>query len=415
MSNKIWRLVFVIGLVLLALQLGVAGAKEGKVVLRMWEHSPQFEDSTKALIKAFEAKYPNIKIELEIKTPDQYNTLLNTVIQAGDAPDIFWQNGTKTTDLANIVKMGGAMDLTGKIDLSGYDKMATDILYINGRLYQTPGASIDTRAVYYNKDIFAKYGIAVPETLNEMEKICETLIAKGVTPISFGAKLSWNILFLFEPVLAAVSPDWLDEAATGDAKLNDPRLLKAFQKFEEWADKGFFGRNYLGMDEGAMLLNFSKGNTAMCITGSWNAETFTKNNPDLNLGAFQMPMENGGRVMVVTYSTGYCGYAKTRHPEEVLKFLRFATTREAQQIVVETQGNVPGLQGLKAKNELIQSIGTADRQVESFYNILGFWPKEGKNPRKIWEEDSIKWVSGKLTAEEFIARLEDAIDYSKMK
>jgi raffinose/stachyose/melibiose transport system substrate-binding protein len=317
--------------------------------------------------------------------------------------------------LQNLVKMGGPLDLTGKIDLTGYDKMATDILYINGKLWQTPGAAIGTRAVYYNQEIFNKYKLNVPTTFAELEQICETLKSQGVTPISFGGRLSWAVLFTFEPIISAISPDWLDDAAHGKAKLSDPRLLAAFNKFDEWAQKGYFGKNYAGVDEGAMLLNFSKGNAAMCITGSWNTETFNKNNPDLKLGAFQMPMAKGGRAMVVTYSTGYCAFAKTKYPDEVLKFLKFAVTPEAQQILVTVQGEIPGMKGLKAKNELIQSVGTADKQVESFYNILGFWPKEGKNPRKIWEEDCTKWVSGSLTAKDFIAELEAAIDYSKIK
>ncbi|MCL5070318.1 MAG: extracellular solute-binding protein, partial [Actinobacteria bacterium] len=316
---------------------------------------------------------------------------------------------------SNIVKMGGAMDLTGKIDLSAYDKMATDILYIDGKLYQTPGSAIDTRAVYYNKDIFEKNGIKVPGNLSELEQACETVKSKGITPISFGGKTSWNLLFLIEPIMSGVCPDWIDDAVKGKAKLSDPRLLAAFKKYEEWAQKGYFGKNFIGVDEGAMLLNFSKGNTAMCVTGSWNAETFTKNNPDLKFGAFQMPMANGGKAMVVTYSTGYAAYSKTKYPDESVKFLQFATTPEAQQISISIQGGVPGLKGLKAKNELMQAIGTADRQVESFYNILGFWPKDGKNPRKLWEEDSVKWIGGKLKAEDFIKELEDAVDYSKVK
>jgi ABC-type glycerol-3-phosphate transport system substrate-binding protein len=91
-----------------------------------------------------------------------------------------------------------------------------------------------------------------------------------------------------------------------------------------------------------------------------------KNNPDLKLGAFQMPMVEGGRAMIVTYSTGYCASATTKYPDEVLKFLEFQVTPEAQQISITVQGGIPGMAGLKAKNELFQAIGTADRQVEQF-------------------------------------------------
>ncbi len=411
--KQIQIFIVVVAVVVLSIGTQVFGAEQ--VTLRMWEHTPQYEDSVTAVIEKFMEENPAIKIELEVKTPDQYYNLLSTAIQSGDAPDIFWANGTKDTLLPNLVKMGGPMDLTGKIDLSAYDKMATDILYIDGKLWQTPGAAIGTRAVYYNKAIFDKYQLTVPTTFAELEQICDTLKAEGVTPISFGGKLSWAVLFTFEPILSALSPGWLDDAAAGKATLRDPRLLKAFKKFDEWAEKGYFGKFYAGVDEGAMLLNFSKGNAAMCITGSWNAETFAKNNPDLKLGAFQMPMVGGERAMVVTYSTGYCASATTKHPDEVLTFLKFQVTPEAQQILITVQGEIPGMKGLKAKNELIQAIGTADRQVESFYNILGFWPKEGKNPRKIWEEDCTKWVSGSLTAEDFIAELDAAIDYSKAK
>lgn len=389
--------------------------KPQDIKLRMWAHSPQFEDSAKAVAKAFMDKNPNIKIELEVKTPDQYFNLLGTAIQAGDAPDIFWANGNKTPDLGNLVKIGGVMDLTGKVDLSAFDKMAQAICSIDGKIYQTPYATIGTRAVYFNKDIFEKNGLQVPSNFSELEKLCDTLLSKGITPISFGAKLSWSILFLVEPIISGVCPDWIDEAAAGKAKINDPRLVNAFKKYEEWAKKGYFGKNFLGVDEGAMLLNFSKGNTAMCITGSWNADTFAKNNPDLKLGAFQMPMANGGKAMVVTYTTAFCGYSKTKYPNEVLKFLQFIVTPEAQQIYTTVQGEVPGMKGLKAKNELIQSIGTADKQVESLYNIIGFWPKEGMNPRKLWEEDSLKWVGGKLSTEQFIKEIDDSIDYSKVK
>ena len=405
---RIGMLLAVVAVFALGVQL--LGAEE--VTLRMWEHTPQYEDSVAAVIEAFMKQHPEIKVELEVKTPDQYYNLLSTAIQSGDAPDIYWANGTKDTLLQNLVKMGGPMDLTGKLDLSDYNKMATDILYIDGKLWQTPGAAIGTRAVYYNKEIFEQHNLAVPTTFAEFEQVCDSLLSQGVTPISFGGKLSWAVLFTFEPIISALCPDWLDDAAVGKATLSDPRLLSAFKKFDEWAEKGYFGKFYAGVDEGAMLLNFSKGNAAMCITGSWNAETFNKNNPDLKLGAFQMPMVEGGRAMVVTYSTGYCASATTKYPDEVLTFLEFQVTPEAQQISITVQGEIPGMEGLKAKNELIQSIGTADRQVESFYNIIGFWPKEGQNPRKLWEEDCTKWVSGSLSAEDFIAELEDAIDYS---
>ncbi|MFW2504177.1 ABC transporter substrate-binding protein [Clostridium diolis] len=387
------------------------------VNLTLWEHDSNYAKADKEIVKLFEEKHPNIKIEI-VDKGSQYDTLLSTAIQAGDAPDIFWSNGNKDTRLSSIVKIGGAMDLTDKIDISQYDPMAQSVLFLNDengnkKLYCTPGGTIDTRAVFYHKDIFDKYGIKVPNNLAEFEAACETLKKNGVTPITQVAKDSWGILFSLEPIMSAVAPDWIDDAAAGKAKIDDPRVLKAFNKMQEWMDKGYFSANGLGSDQNAGLLNFSKQNSAMIICGSWVVPDILKNNPDVKLGAFQMPMESGGKASVISYSVGWAGYAKTKHPDEVLEYLKFATTLEAQQAFVNSINGIPSLKGVEAKEEITKEMAIADKKVDSFYSIIGYRPKDDASPRKLWEDDSTKWIGGKVTAEDLIKEIDEAQDYSK--
>ncbi len=344
-------------------------------------------------------------MEYEIKVPDQYYALLGTTIQAGEAPDLFWTNGTATSDLSNLVKQEAVMDLTGKIDVSAYSDMALKMTTIGGKQYLTPGAAIDTRAVYYNKDIFAKYGLKEPKNFAEFENILAVLKDAGEVPISLGGMLSWSILFHFEPILAAMAPDWLDEATAGRARVEDPRVIAAFNKMLEWGKKGYYGKGYLGVDEGGQLLAFSKGDAAMTITGSWNASTFRKNNPDLNIGAFQIPTADGRRPMVVTYSTGFCVYDKTEHPEEALLLARYLASLESQQIWVDEGGYIPGVDGLMTDDDLLMEIIQNDLQVNSFYTILGDFAKEGAVPTQLWEQDSAKLLSEMYTAKEFASML----------
>lgn len=387
------------------------------VNLTIWEHTAEYADAVQVVANLFMQKNPDIKIEV-INKGAQYDTLLNTSIQAGDAPDIFWSNGNKDNKLSSIAKIGGVMDLTGKIDLSPYDKMAKSVCYIKNdknenKLYVTPGATIDTRDVYYHRDIFEKYKLKVPNTLAEFENVCKVLKKNGITPIALTAKTSWDILFTLEPFIAAVSPDWVDQAADGKAKINDARLLKAMDTMTDWIKKGYFSKNGLGSDTTAGLLSFSKKKTAMIINGSWVKSSILKNNPDVKLGAFQMPMAKGGKAMIVTYSVGWAGYAKTQHPNEVLKYLQFAASKEAQQVFVKTIGGIPGLKGISANDSLTQDMGTADRQLDSFYSIIGYKPKADQNPRKLWEDDSTKWIGGAMTAKDLIKEIDAAQDYSK--
>ena len=376
------------------------------VTLTVWEHTPQFEAPLKTTLENFMAKNPDINVEYEIKTPDQYYALLATTIQAGEAPDLFWTNGTATTDLANLVKQSAVMDLTGKIDVSEYSDMALKMTTVDGKQYLTPGATIGTRAVYYNKDIFKKYGLSEPADFTEFEAMLETLKNKGEVPLSFGGMFSWSILFHFEPILAAMAPDWIDEATAGKARVNDPRVKAAFQKMLEWGEKGYYGQGYLGIDEGGQLLAFSKGEAAMTITGSWNANTFNKNNPDLNVGAFQMPTKDGRRPLVVTYATGFSVYDKTEHPEAALKLAQYLTSRESQQIWVDQLKDVPGLEGVTTDDPLVSEIVENDFQVNSFYTILGDFAKEGATPTQLWEQDNVKLLSGMYTVDEFVDMLD---------
>ena len=376
------------------------------VTLTVWEHTPQFEAPLKATLENFMAKNPDIKVEYEIKTPDQYYALLATTIQAGEAPDLFWTNGTATTDLANLVKQGAAMDLTGKIDVSAYCDMALKMTTISGKQYLTPGATIGTRAVYYNKDIFAKYGLSEPKNFAEFENTLKVLKDNGEIPLSFGGMFSWSILFHFEPILAAMAPDWLNEATAGNARVNDPRVKAAFEKMLEWGEKGYYGKGYLGVDEGGQLLAFSKGEAAMTITGSWNANTFNKNNPDLNVGAFQIPTADGKRPLVVTYATGFSVYDKTDNPEAALRLAGYLASKESQQIWVDKLKDVPGLDGVTTDDPLVSEIVENDFQVNSFYTILGDFAAEGATPTQLWEQDNVKLLSGMYSVDEFVSMLD---------
>jgi raffinose/stachyose/melibiose transport system substrate-binding protein len=178
----------------------------------------------------------------------------------------------------------------------------------------------------------------------------------------------------------------------------------------EWGKKGYYGPGYLGVDEGGQLLAFSKGDAAMTITGSWNADTLRKNNPNMKVGAFQIPTKDGKRPMIVTSSTGYSVYSKTKNPDAALRLVRFMATVEAQQIWVDGVKDIPGLTGVTSADPLITEIITADFQVPSFYSILGDNAKPGATPpTQIWEQDNVKQLSGALTTAQFLQSLDSSM------
>ncbi len=391
-----------------------AGGKQKQVTLTVWEHSPQFEAPLAATLKNFMAKNPDIKVVYEIKTPSDYMSLLTTSIQAGDAPDLFWQHGTATNDMKNLVSMGALMDLTKYLDISNYSEMSRAKVTYNGKVYQTPAATVDTRAVYYNKDLFKKMGWKVPSDFGEFENMLPVIKKAGYIPISLAGRFNWNILFLFEPILAATHPDWIQEAAEGKARFNDPRVVDAMKKMIEWGKSGYYGKFYMGVDEAGQYLAFTKGKAAMTVGGSWIANTLKKNNPEMNIGAFQMPTSNGRKPMVLTYAAGFSVYSKTKHPKEAVRLAQYLVTKESQQIWVSKLGAIPGLKGIVSTNKLANEIAVHDMELESFYNIMVLNHKPGQSPTKYWEENDIKLLSGGVNPEKFADTLDSMMNYPGM-
>ena len=100
--------------------------------LTIWEHAFSFEPSLKDVIAGFEAKYPNVTVDYEIKD-DNYYSILATAIQSGDGPDLFWTNGSVNPTMGDYVSNGVCEELTDKIDYSLMPEAAMELTKIDGK------------------------------------------------------------------------------------------------------------------------------------------------------------------------------------------------------------------------------------------------------------------------------------------
>ena len=377
----------------------------GKLVI--WEHTTQFEEAGKAVIAAFQEKYPDVDIDFQVKTSDQFYNLLATAFQSGEAPDLFWTNGTLTTNMPAYVEQGLLMDLTDIVDFSLFSDTTMKISTVNGRVYSSPTVEVGGRACFYNKDIFAELGLSIPTTFDEFEAMLPVIADAGYIPISFGAMDPWCCLFFFEPVLAGMSLEYTEEYLAGEKMaLNDERCVAAMEKMVEWGDKGYYGVGYTGVDGSGSILAFSQGKAAMTIDGTWNIATITNNNPDLNYGAFQIPTADGKIPFVGTASNGWSINANTQNPETAIAFLNFFASLEGQSIWINTLDSIPCVSEIVSANPVVNDISHFDVMTESWYNIMVAQAAEGEAPGQVWEEDQTKVFSKGITVKEFLDDLQ---------
>lgn len=132
-------------------------------------------------------------------------TAVEQSANSAGAPGLFtWWSGV---DLKTLADAGVVEDLTDiweeYIIPNGVPKNVTDSLTFDGKIYAAP-YSIIYSAIVYNKDIFDQYGLKEPETFEEFENVCQTLVDNGITPMGVDAGNGlWGFKW-FECLLAAM-------------------------------------------------------------------------------------------------------------------------------------------------------------------------------------------------------------------
>lgn len=389
----------------------VSYAKEGgddvSGSLTLWYNTYSYEKALNAIIEAFNEKYPNVEVEYEIKADGDYDSLLKTAIQSGDGPDLFWTNGAVTATMNDLAENGAIADLTEKVDYSFISDSAMDLVKVEDKAYAVPWMNMDTRAVFYNKDIFEENGWEIPKTFSEFEALLGTIKKAGITPISLCYD-SWCMLFAFEPILSAYDAEYSAGLQDYTVKATDQPAREAMQKMADWAKAGYFGDNWFGVtDSSVQNLAFTTGTAAMNIAGSWDIENISMNNPELNFGAFEIPSEDGVTGMVGTSANGFSVNAESKSMDAAVAFADFCASKEGQTIWVQTLGSVSATPEIESTSPIAQEITESSQGnvYRSWQNVLSSY-SQGGEASNIWAEDFPKIFTDEMTVDELMDEIE---------
>ena len=199
------------------------------------------------LADQFNAANPDIKINM-VKTPsDLFNPALIPALSAGEARTCF-MFGTGPGQPAAIIDGGLVADLTGYFEEYKWGETipagVINQTSKDGKLWAL-GNEVETTAMFYNKAIFDKHGISVPETWADLEAAVEKLKAAGYdTPIGLGAADKWPTSHWQSMLFGRYAgPEGIEKVMFGDGKWSDEPFVKASARLQEMGQKGWFGPN----------------------------------------------------------------------------------------------------------------------------------------------------------------------------
>jgi raffinose/stachyose/melibiose transport system substrate-binding protein len=347
-------------------------AKAGDVTLTIWDQEVRGGQAAqiKRLNAAFLAKYPNVKIKRQAKSFTDLQTTLKLAVSSNKAPDVVEANQGRPI-MGQLVKGGLLKPLDAYADAYGWkDRWSKTLLDLNrfsadgktfgaGNLYGVSQQG-EIVGVFYNKDKVS----SVPSTFGEFEQMLAKSKKAGEIPISFGNLDKFGGIHEFQ----TVQNQFTDKQATrnfvfakDNASFDTSENREAATKLQEWADKGYFTKDFNGVGYDPAWQQFAKGKGPFTIAGTWITNDALKA-LGTKLGFFLMPGREAGSdpVALGGESLPWAITAKSKHADVAAAYLDFLTNAEAADVQVETQ-NLPAMAGasVRSKAPAVQDIFTA--------------------------------------------------------
>jgi len=313
----------------------------GKVTLRLWGHQdPGFQAANNDLIARFEAANPNITIQYDTFSYDDYIQKLQTSMAAGNEADVIEMFGTWTCSYA----LGGRLQEV-PASIMTYDQASTiyykaplDGYYCGNKLYGFPVEfNQENGGALVNPDLFAKHNVPYPPKWNTFADMIAD--AQKLTEYDASGKMmvSGFDFVTGDGLPATLFAGILEQGGSyfaADGKhfnFDTPEAKKTIQMMVDLVDKYKVVDPVLFNDtSNEVSTSFFTGNIAIGFRGSWAAGTGVSEYPNMKFSYVEIPTYFGGeRHFAADSGWGEVVSVHTKHPTEAWKFVQFMMTDPA--------------------------------------------------------------------------------------
>lgn len=309
------------------------GAKEPvKLVMGSWRADDV--EQMKGLLAEYSKTYPNVIIEFKPTNPPDYNATLRLQLTSGTGPDLMYARSYATgLQLFNDGFFADVSSIPG-LKENFTEGARSPWMTADGKSFAVPFVAV-SHGVYYNKDIFNKLGISIPETWEDFLKVCDKIKAAGITPVANSLGDEWDIA---EVVFMSIAPNFIGGREgrlayeSGKRPWNDANMVATFQAMKDlvpYLPAGFEALTY--NDSNAL---FATGKAAMYFDGSWTLGTF-KDVP-FQWGVFAPPPPKGKAPQICFHAdAGIAMNTKTKYPKEASEFLAWIASKDGATIAAK--------------------------------------------------------------------------------
>ena len=399
---------------LMAASLAGCAADDGTVNLtfQIWDVAQR--DGMQAMCDAYTEQHPDVVIEVQVTSWDEYWTKLEAATMAKQAPDIFWMHTNEILKYADNDKL---VDCSSIVETDKFSEISlSNASGSDGTLYAVPKDK-DTVGLVYNKEMFDQAGVAYPDetwTWDDLVSASQAIydatgkygyMAYGDDQLGY-----WN--FVYQAGGSILTEDNTRANFTDPATQKGMEFYIGLQSYDWCPDQNYFAETAPGAA-------FFSEKGAMFFEGNWNILTELQNYPDMVgkwdvavLPACPDPVSGDGRATIsngLSYATG----ANNKHLDIVKDVLKFFGSEEGQRIQGESGAAIPAYEGLEET-----WVGVFDEypiNVQCFIDMFDYSVQSVNNAaRPEWKskvsDTLLKIYSGELDLSTGLATMQQIVD-----
>ncbi len=293
----------------------------GAEKLTFWHFwsEPSQSKALDEIITKFEKEY-GIEVETTELSWNDGKTKLFAAFNSGNAPDVL-ELGSDWT--AQFSAAGVLADLGDEQALGNFVEFSKAPAIWDGKAIAKPWV-VDTRVLFYNKDLLSKAGLGSdpPKTIEELKNMSEKI--NMLTDVYGYASNASDPHRLYKKILCFMysrGGGVLDD--DGKPVLYSPENLKAFYDYVDLSRMG------IAETQKQLDAAFIKGKVGFWISGSWLLNRIENENPSLNYGAATIPGPSEDEPGVSFAGGEYLAISEqSKNKELANKFVDFMTSGE---------------------------------------------------------------------------------------
>lgn len=350
----------------------------------LWDEKDVFDP----IIDGYKQLRPNVNITYKKMTPTEYEQAVVEALAAGKGPDIWIMHNTWLPRHQNkLTPMPEGFISIEDFSDSFVDVVSQDFV-VDGQVYAIP-LSVDTLALYYNKDLYNSAFITEPpaiwEEFNEDVKKLTKVDSQGNISQSGAAMGTANNIVRATDILSLLMLQNGTQMVNDDqdeATFNKSAVTATGEEYQPGLDALIFYTDFANPRKTVYTWNptmffstdaFVAEKTAMMMGYWYLDETIRSKAPKLNYGIARMPQikDTPKEVNYPNY-WGYGVSAASQNPDYAWEFLNFMSRTENVKIYTEETGRPASRKnvlGEQAEDPKLRVFAEQALTAESWYQV----------------------------------------------